>query len=694
MKKVSLFLAALALTCSVAAQQRMSWDEAYRRADEIIARLTIDEKLEMTHGYRNFFFNGVPEKGVPYVFLSDASQGVRLNRDLRGSGLVEQLDKSTAFPAPIMLSATFNPSLAYEYARAVGEECQANNVKVLLGPGLNIYRNSQCGRNYEYFGEDPWLKSRMTENYVAGIQSTGTAACLKHFLGNSTEFYRRRSNSVIDERAVHEIYMPGFKAGIDAGVATVMTAYNQLNGEWCGQSEHVIKELLRGELGFRGGVVSDWSSTYDWEKIIRSGQNIDMGGTPKFYIEKVARDLYAEGKVSEREIEAMIRPIVATCVAFGLYEDRKFEGSLDEMFARHADVAYTVASEGAVLLKNDGVLPIDANNRLKVLLTGRFATECPRGKGSAEVIGFDNVTMTDALREKFGNNLTVAKDPTVEMIAAADIVIASVGTIDAESTERPFALPSADEAFVKMCVENNPNTVVVVNSGSGIRMTGWADKAAAILYDWYPGQNGLRAMADILVGKVNPSGKLPMTIEKDFSDSPARNSVPKGAKMMRNVNEYFFRVYDVNYDESVLVGYRWYETKGIEPLFPFGYGLSYTTFSLGKARLSSSTMKAGKPVKVSVLLTNTGDREGAEVVQLYISEKNPTVLRPKKELKGFRKVNLRPGEKTVVEFEIDTQDLMFWDDVKHDWAFNAGDYVVSLGTSSADISFELPFKVE
>ncbi|MBP3481914.1 MAG: glycoside hydrolase family 3 C-terminal domain-containing protein [Alistipes sp.] len=694
MKRVTILVAALAMVWTASAQQKMSWDDAYAKADEIISRLTVAEKLEMTHGYRNFFFNGVPEKGVPYVFLSDASQGVCLNRDLRGSGLVEQLDKSTAFPAPIMLSATFDPALAYDYAEAVGEECQANNVKVLLGPGLNIYRNSQCGRNYEYFGEDPFLTSRMTENYVRGIQSTGTAACIKHFLGNSTEFYRRRSNSVIDERALHEIYMPGFKAGVDAGVATVMTAYNQLNGEWCGQNRYVITDLLRGELGFRGGVVSDWSSTYDWEKIIRSGQNIDMGGTPKFYIEKVAKDLYAEGRVSEREIEDMIRPIIATSLAFGLYEPNNYAKPLDAMFARSAEVAYRVACEGAVLLKNDGILPIDAAKRRNILLTGRFATECPRGKGSAEVIGFNSVTMTDALREKFGNDLTVAKNPTAEMIAAADVVILSVGTIDAESTERPFALPSADENFIRMCVENNPNTVVVVNSGSGIRMTGWADKAAAILYDWYPGQNGLTAMADILVGRINPSGKLPMTIEKNFSDSPAKNSVPKGAKMMRNVNEYFFRVYDVNYDESVLVGYRWYETKGIEPLYPFGFGLSYTTFSLGKAKLSAKSLSEDKPLKVSVMLTNTGDREGAEVIQLYVSEKHPTVLRPKKELKGFRKVTLAPKAKTVVEFEVERKDLAFWCDKTHDWKVNAGEYVISLGTSSADIACELAVAVE
>ena len=271
MKKTLLLLAAVAFAGSVSAQQKMSWEEAYKKADEVISKLTTEEKVRMTQGYSEFFFNGVPEKGIPYVYLSDATQGVHIRTNLPASSTLKQLEKSTAFPCPIMLSATFNPDLAYTYAKSVGEECRAGGVEVLLGPGINIYRDSQCGRNFEYFGEDPYLTSRMAEKYVAGMQSTGTAACMKHFVCNNLEFYRRRSNSVVDERAMHEIYLPGFKAGIDAGVATVMTSYNQVNGEWAGQSEYVIKDLLRGYLGFKGGIMTDWKSIYDWEKVIKSG---------------------------------------------------------------------------------------------------------------------------------------------------------------------------------------------------------------------------------------------------------------------------------------------------------------------------------------------------------------------------------------------------------------------------------------
>lgn len=691
MKKTLLLLAAAAFSGGiVSAQQVMSWDEAYKKADEVIARLTTEEKVRMTQGYSEFFFNGVPEKGIPYVYLSDATQGVHIRTYLPASSTLKQLERSTAFPCPIMLSATFNPDLAYTYAKSVGEECRAGGVEVLLGPGINIYRDSQCGRNFEYFGEDPYLTSRMAEKYVTGIQSTGTAACMKHFVCNNLEFYRRRSNSVVDERALHEIYMPGFKAGIDAGAATVMTSYNQVNGEWAGQSEFVIKELLRGYLGFRGGIMTDWKSIYDWEKVITSGQNIEMPGTPQFYIDKTAGDLLAEGKVTEKQIEEMIRPIIATCIAFDFYDREKYVPSLLDKFPEHEANAYKVASEGVVLLKNNGILPFAPGLGRKIVVTGKFINEIPRGQGSAAVPGYNNVTMAKALRETFGKDVVFVSNPSNEVLSTADAVIVSVGTVDSESVERPFALPSKEEALVKRAVNANANTIVLVNSGSGIRMTDWADDSAAIIYGWYPGQNGFRAIVDVITGKVNPSGKLPMTIEKEFADSPAKNSVPKGAKLMRNVNEYFFRVFDVNYDESVLVGYRWYETKGIEPLFPFGFGLSYTTFSLDKAKLSSKTISKDKPVKVSVTLTNTGKREGAEVVQLYVSEKNPTVLRPKKELKGFKKVSLEPNGRTVVEFEVDWQDLAFWNDKTHAWDVNEGDFTISLGTSSADIACELP----
>ena len=411
------------------------------------------------------------------------------------------------------------------------------------------------------------------------------------------------------------------------------------------------------------------------------------------------RTLLKEGRITEKDIEKMIRPNIATSIAFGLYDREKYVPALLEKFPAHKQTGYDVAAEGIVLLRNNGILPL-AEGR-KILLTGRFTEQIPRTGGStsssAEVLGYDNVTLTAALREVYGDAVRVVEKPSREELAAADVVLLSTGTIDVESFERPFALPKEEEAFIRTAVESNPNTIVLVNSGSGIRMGGWNERAAAVIYGWYPGQSGFTALADILSGKLSPSGKLPMTIEKEFNDSPAKGTMPAGAefynKAPRAYNERLIQLYDIDYKESVLVGYRWYETKGIAPLYPFGFGLSYTTFALEKPR-APKTFPADKPLKVSVTLTNTGDREGAEVVQLYVSENAPTVLRPKKELKGFRKVTLAPGKSAVVEFELDRQALAFWDTQSRGWKVNPGEYTLSLGTSSADIAATLPVTVK
>ncbi len=684
----------LSAACITKGQQIVTWEEAYKQADEKISQLTLDEKIHFMRGYSEFYFYGVPSKGIPFIYHSDATGGVNIRRNLPDTTLVRPLERSTAFPCPLMLASTFNTDLAKRYAVSVGEECRAGGIEILLGPGLNITKNSQCGRNFEYFGEDPYLSSLITAAYVEGMQSTGTTACLKHFICNETEFYRRRSNSVVDERALHEIYMPPFKAGIDAGVAYVMASYNQVNGEWSGQSRDVITRLLRDELGFKGCVMSDWSSVYDTEKVIKSGLNTEMPGRKQVF-EDVPR-LLKEGRITEKDIDRMIRPSIATGIAFGLYNRDKYRPELLANYPQHEQTVYDVAAEGIVLLRNNGILPLQQGRR--ILLTGRFLHEVPRTgdnpAASAAVKGYNNVTLAEAMKQEFGDAVSVVEQPTREQLAAADVVLISAGTIDMESFERPFALPNAEEKFIRMAVEANPNCIVLVNSGSGIRMTSWNDKAAGIVYGWYPGQNGMNAIADVLSGDLNPSGKLPLTIEKEFKDSPAKNMMPKGAEFYhtayRAYNEKLISVFDVKYDESVLVGYRWYETKNIQPLYPFGFGLSYTTFELSKPKIKQK----GDSYKVCITLTNTGNRDGAEVIQLYTSENNPTVLRPKKELKAFRKVWLSAGEKTEVEMEIDRQDLAYWDVETHAWKTNAGAYTLSLGTSSDAIAHTLPLVVK
>ena len=705
MKKLIFSVVALLVGSTVLAQPVMSYEEAEAKANEILKSLTLEEKLSMTQGHNRFFFPGVPEKGLPYIYTTDASMGVKNKQHLHDAGEVILAERTTQFPAFIMLAATFNPDLAYKYGHAVGEEARMAGAGVILGPGMNIYRNARCGRNFEYLGEDPHLAASIIYDYVTGMQSTGTLACAKHFLGNQTEFYRRRSNSIIDERAIMEIYTPAFKAAIDAGVATVMTAYNQLNGEWAGESKYVITDLLRGTLGFKGMVMSDWNSIYDWKNVILSGQNLDMPGENAFYIKKKPADLVAEGVVTEKDIENMIRPTIATCIRWGLYDrynsGKQYDKSLEAKLPAHLEISYQTAAEGAVLLRNNGILPLTTAQ--KVLVVGKWFDSVPHGGGAARVTGYDHHPLRQVLTDAFGGNVKFVEKPTAAELKAAEVVLCVTGTYDSESTERPFEMEKKDEKLVRLAVESNPNTIVLVHSGSAINMTAWADKCAALLYGWYPGQNGLEAICDIIIGKVNPSGKLPMTIERDFADSPAVNSVPEGfnlAKAKGNPNEKAFHpwTYDVHYDESVLVGYRWYEKKNIKTLFPFGYGLSYTTFELAKPKILSKgkvkTLTDEAPLKVAIEVNNTGAVAGAEVVQLYIAEKNPTVLRPNKELKAFRKVAVEPGKKAVVTFEVDKKMCSYWCDKNHAWTANAGEYEILIGTSSADIVAVLPFVVK
>ncbi len=667
--------------------------EGYEWADRKLAELTLAEKMNLTRGYSEFYFFGVPEKGIPYVYLSDATQGVHMRRNLKDTTTVRQLEKSTAFPCPVMLAASFDPDLAFSYGKAVGEECRAGNIGVLLGPGINIARNSQCGRNYEYFGEDPVLTGEIAAAYVNGIQSTGTAACVKHFLCNETEFYRRRSNSVVDERALREIYLSPFKRCIDEGVAFVMTSYNRLNGEWTGQSKSAIDSFLRGELGFRNAVMSDWSSVYDMEKVVKSGQNVVMPGSAK--LSRQLSTLLDEGKITERDIDNMVRPLLATCYAYGLYEKKGNSSTAPIDFARNSSIAEKTAEEGIVLLKNSGILPL--KNSGTILVTGPSIDSSPRNcdnpASSADVEGYDFVSLRDALVAEFGNRVRFIENPTVAELRDADVVLTTTGTVDMESFERPYALPRAEENRLREIVSSNSNVIVVVFSGSGIKMTGWVDETSALLYGWYPGQNGMRAIAGVISGRINPSGKLPISIEKDFMDSPAKGTMPDGAEFyntaFRAYNEKLIMPYDVNYDESILVGYRWYDTKNIAPLFPFGHGLTYTDWEISDTK---AKVKDGN-ICLTLNVKNVGDREGSQVIQVYVSEDHPTVARPLKELKAFSRVSLKPGESRKLIIDIPVEDLAFWDIENQKFTVNKGKYTISVGTSSKDISQKININI-
>jgi len=669
MKKLFLLIFMLVNCIGLYAQQVMETSEAYKKADELLKKLTIEEKALMVRGYNKFFIKGFEEKGILPVYLSDATQGVNIRNNLPDPNVVKQLERSTAFPSPILLASTFSPELSYQYAKAIGEECRAGGIEVLLGPGLNIYRQSQCARNFEYFGEDPYLVSQMVSQYVTGLQSTGTAACLKHFYGNNTEFYRKRSNSIIGERAMNEIYLPGFKAGIDAGAMSVMTSYNQIDGEWAGQSSYVIKKILREKLGFKWLVMSDWNSVWDLEKVIKSGQNLEMPGSYNFGVSVL--DLYHEKKITEKDLDDMIRPTLATCVAMGFYSRPKYDTTLLSKYPEHEQTARRVAEEGVVLLKNrNEILPLDPTKNRKILLTGKFVYEIPRGYGAAEVIGYNNVSLIDALQKVFGRTVYYIEKPTVAEIKEADVVLLSMGTRDKEAVERPFALPREDESFMRYITKNNPNTIAIINTGSAIDMSAWNEQLAALIYGWYGGQSGFEALTDIIIGKVNPSGKTTDTWAENYMDYPS------SAKFSHNES-----VHDEMYEDGIYVGYRYFDSFGVKPLYCFGYGKSYTDFEIKAGKISVE----GNEIQIPVTVKNTGKiYAGKEVVQVYYSAAGGVMEKPYQELAVYQKTKLlAPGETEEIVLKYQAEQMASYSEKEAAWILEKGDYIIRVGNSSA-----------
>lgn len=672
------------------------YEVASAKAEIVLAQMSLEEKIEYIGGHNYFFIKGVESHQLPRLYLVDSTQGVHLRTDLDS-----KLEVSTSFPAPIALTSTWNTELAYAYAQSVGEECRAGDIVVLLGPGVNMYRNSQNGRNFEYFGEDPFLAARLVEQYICGMQNTGTIATLKHFMCNNTDYRRRTSNSIVDERTMHEIYLPAFKAGIDAGAMAVMTSYNQINGEWAGQSGYVINDVLRKQLGFKWLVMTDWWSVWDPEKAIKSGLDLDMPGHGRKsptdiedfnnpFLRSNAMQLINDGKVSPEDIHRMAKNIITTSLAMGLDRpaDTDLEGLL-ALFPRHAEIALQTAREGIVLLKNDNnVLPILTQDAHSVLLTGMFTHKNAFGGGAADVKGYDVETIYSALSKELGQIITYIEQPTDRELSSASIVLLSIGTMDSEAWDSPFELPDEVNQLILHAASLNPNVVVIMHSGRGVGMSKWIGKVAGLLYCWYPGQIGNVALAEILSGKINPSGKLPISIERRFEDSPAYPYIPEGEALYVGWDKDFDidrPIHNIEYREGIFMGYRWYDRQGISPLFPFGYGLSYTRFSYSDIRLSQKTISDGETISVHFTITNNGLQDGSEVCQLYINDNESSLPRPLKELKGFARQFVAAGEKKDICIELQSRDFAFYDPAIHGWKLEPGTCTIMVGASSADI---------
>lgn len=664
------------------------------RAQDVVKRLTFEEKLMLTGGWKQMHFPAVERLGLSPVYFSDASQGIHIK------DLCVKVEKSTAFPGTIALAATWNAELAYQYAKSISEECKAWGISVLLGPGMNMYRNSEGGRNYEYMGEDPFLVSKMSVQYVKALQSLGIIATIKHFIGNEHEFARHVTDIKIGERALREIYLPPFESSIrDGGALAVMTGNNLLNGYPGAADTPLTGGVLRKEYGFNGIVMSDWANSMFWpdkhDLELTSGHSLLMEKNDLFanFIQQEIKEHPEKKAEIEKQLEKMVFYNFYAFFKSGVYDRPYRDPSLLDKFEDHKKIALQTAEEGLTLLKNeDKILPVlpDKVNKIVVLGTEEALTVYT-GKGSGMVEGYDHIDYLSGLKKVYGAK--VIRDPNISdaEISSADVVLYFINKPSGEGFDIDFNLPQVDDLVGKYA-KLNPRLVVVYSGGNGMAMP-WLSKTKGLVFAYLLGQERGEALANVISGKVNPSGKLPFTIEKDFGDSPAKdfNKMSdgkfywRGGKPDSTEARKKFGNIEIPYNEGIYVGYRWYEKKNIEPQFPFGFGLSYTTFAYTDIHSSSKKIAKDKPVTISFTVKNTGTVPGAEVAQVYVSDVRSTVDRPVKELKGFKKVFLRAGESKRVDININLHDLAFWSEKEHQWKVEPGDFTIEAGASSKNI---------
>ncbi|HEY5328583.1 MAG TPA: glycoside hydrolase family 3 C-terminal domain-containing protein [Acidobacteriaceae bacterium] len=667
---------------------------AEERAQDVVRRLSFAEKLTLTGGLMQMHYPGVARLGIPPVYFSDATQGIHVKN------ICVKVGKTTAFPSGQALAATWDPGLAYRYAQSISEESQAYGINVILGPGLNMYRNSEGGRNFEYFGEDPYLTSQIGVSYVKGMQSLGTIATVKHFLGNEQEVVRHDANAIIGERALHEIYLAPFKAAIEqGGVLAVMTGNNLVNGYPGAADTPLSLDILRDKYGYKGIIMSDWANSMYWphrqELELTSGHSLLMSDNDlfaKYVTDEIAA--HPEKKTAiEKDLDAMVLANLYSFFKSGVYDRPYRAPALTEKIDSHKKIALETAEDGITLLKNDGnLLPLRPEKVKKLVLVGTDqALEVYGGLGSGAVVGYDHVDFMAGLKSTYGDRVVRLTADDEDEIKSADAVLYFISKKAGEGSDVPYDLPGVEDNINKYAGLNK-NLIVIFSGGNGFPMP-WLPKVKAMVFAYLLGQERGTALADILSGKVDPSGKLPFSIEKTFTDSPAYdyNKLPDGTyywgggKPNSKLIQEKFGTFDIKYKEGIYIGYRWFDKEHIAPLFPFGYGLSYTTFAYAPLRPSSSKLSDAKAVTIRFSITNTGDRDGAEVAQLYVHDLGSPADRPVKELKGFEKVFLKAGETKTVALPVTVKDLAYWNDKTHGWQSDHGRYEIEVGSSSADI---------
>lgn len=733
------FLATLFLACSistVSAQTPVYMDDAQpieARVKDALSRMTLEEKVALCHAQSKFSSAGVPRLGIPELWMSDGPHGVRAEINWNDWGYANWTNDSiTAFPALTCLAATWNPDMSAKYGKAIGEEARYREKDVLLGPGVNIYRTPMNGRNFEYMGEDPYLASVMCVPYIQELQKNGVAACVKHYALNNQELWRGHIDVNLSDRVLYEIYLPAFKAAVEEGGAwSIMGAYNKIRGQHACHNDFTLNKILKDDWKFDGCVITDWGGAHDTYEAAVNGLDIEMGSYTNgltsesvftyndYYLASPYLQMLKDGKVPMSTIDDKASRILRLIFRTAMNRQKPYGSVATE---EHYAAAREIGNEGIVLLKNAPVvkkgaplLPIDAAKYQNILVVGDNAVRLlNQGGGSSELKVKDMVSPLDGLRAVYGDKVAYAKGyaagrpmygradeipqnvvdslraEAVEMAKKADLVVLVGGLNknhfqDCEGGDRlEYGLPFGQDELIEALLGVNKNLVLVLLSGNAVEMP-WVSRVPAIVQGWYLGSMGGKSLADILSGAVNPSGKLPFSFPAKLTDC--------GAHAFDELS-YPGDSIKQEYKEDILVGYRWHDTKKVPALFPFGHGLSYTTFTYGKPVASAKAMAADGTLTVTVAVKNTGSIAGKEIVQLYVGDDKCSVLRPVKELKHFAKVALAPGQEKNVTFTLTPDDLKFYDEASAAWKYEPGKFKAYVCASSADVRGIVSFEMQ
>lgn len=721
-----LFLNAAAASSQVTDKEKVQME---KRIEKLIKKMTLEEKVGLLHGNSKFYVAGVERLGIPEWSLSDGPHGVRaeINRhDWAYAGWTN--DSASYFPTGTAFAAAWNPELAYRRGEVLGEEARWRKKDVLLGPGVNIIRSPLCGRNFEYMSEDPYMNSVLAVAYIKGLQSRDVACSVKHFAVNNQETNRTTVDVECSERALREIYLPAFKAAVqEGGALTVMAAYNKFRGEFCAENNYLVRKILRNEWGFDGVYVTDWGAAHSTVPSMEAGLDLEMGTLidkyEDWYYANPLIEAVKSGKIPMSLVDEKVGDVLRVMIKTNVLDPKKRFGPGSMNTKEHQQATYDAAAEAIVLLKNqNNLLPLDFSSIKSLAVIGDNATRKHSNGGlSSEIKAVYEVTPLEALRAKWGDKVDIRfaqgyeklstfvegsnngqssgtfssktqesdalLKEAVEVARTSDVALLVCGLnhdYDTESFDRlNMDIPYGQVELIQEVVKANPRTIVVMIAGSPLNMAAVDICSPAIVWAWFNGMEGGNALVDVLSGKVNPSGKMPFTTPVSLDQSPAHA-----------LGNFPGRDLKVNYEEDILVGYRWFDTKGLPVVYPFGYGLSYTTFDYSNLNTDKKTYDQADTIQATFTLTNTGDREGAEVAQLYVSDPVCSVMRPVKELKGFKKVFLKPGESRRITLDIPVSSLAFYSEVQSQFVVEPGEFILQLGASASDITQRISVEVK